>query len=152
MTGEDGETQQQQDDGHQDVREVNVGFHYSPPYTRESHDPTNMVELQASASARSRSEIRSATSSIPTEIRTSPSATPCARRVSAGIEACVIAAGSSISDSTPPRLSASVNSWVRSTTRRAGSRPPLTSNEIMPPKPDIWRWASSRWGWVASPG
>src|SRR3981081_3370904 len=45
-----------------------------------------IVELHASASARSRSEIRSATSSIPTEIRTSPSATPCARRVSAGRE------------------------------------------------------------------
>src|SRR6202035_4558345 len=105
MPGEDGETQQQQDDGHQDIREVNVGFQCLPPIP--------MVELHASASARSRSEIRSATSSIPTEIRTSPSATPCARLVSAGIEACVMAAGSSISDSTPPKLSASVNSWVR---------------------------------------
>src|SRR5437870_6139723 len=152
VTGEDGEAQQQQDDGHQDVREVNVDFQCSPPYTRESRDPNTIVELHACASARSRSEIRSATSSMPTEMRTRPSATPCARRVSAGMEACVITAGSSINDSTPPRLSASVKSWVRSTTRRAGSSPPLTSKEIMPPKPDIWRWASSRCGFLGEPG
>src|ERR1700693_3224640 len=143
MPCEDDKPHQEKDDCDQDVREVHDGFHCIASF---------IAELHASDSARSRSEIRSATSSIPTEIRTSPSATPCARRVSAGIEACVMAAGSSINDSTPPRLSASVNSLVRSTTRRAGSSPPLTSKEIMPPKPDIWRCASSRWGLFGKPG
>src|ERR1700730_8966222 len=128
MPGEDGKPHEQKDDGDQDVREVHDSFHCIASF---------IAELHASDSARSRSEIRSATSSIPTEIRTSPSATPCARRVSAGIEAWVIAAGSSISDSTPPRLSASVNSRVRSTTRRAGSGPPFTSKVNKPQTPDL---------------
>src|SRR5205807_7538643 len=42
VTGEDGEAQQQQDDGHQDVREVNVDFQCSPPYTR---DPATLTLL-----------------------------------------------------------------------------------------------------------
>src|SRR5438094_2824707 len=67
------------------------------------------AELHASASARSRSEIRSATSSMPTESRTRPSATAWARRVSTGMDEWVIAAGSAINHATPARLSATVN-------------------------------------------
>ena len=48
----------------------------------------------------------SSISSIPTEKRTNPSANPIFSRSDLGIEACVIDAGWSTKDSTPPRLSA----------------------------------------------
>ena len=53
--------------------------------------------------------------------------------------ACVIVAGWPISDSTPPRLSARLNSFVRVRSRRAASAPPLRRTLIMPPKSRICR-------------
>ena len=47
-------------------------------------------------------------SSIPTEILTSPSVIPSLARISAGIDACVINAGTEIKLSTAPKLSANV--------------------------------------------
>src|SRR5262245_63927880 len=57
-----------------------------------------------------------------TEIRIRPSSSPRARRISAGMDACVIDGGCSISDSTPPRLSAQAKIFVlaRSEERRVG--------------------------------
>jgi hypothetical protein len=100
---------------------------------------------------RSRSARRSATSSIPAEIRTNPSVRPSAARWSGGTDACVIEAGCPISDSTPPRLSASANSFTRSTTRFAASIDPM-SKASMPPNPDICVFASACCGWSGSPG
>ena len=54
--------------------------------------------------------MRSAASSIPTESRTSPQPMPSAARRSAGIEPWLIVSGCPARLSTPPRLSASVNS------------------------------------------
>ena len=56
---------------------------------------------------------------MPAEIRTRPSPRPSAARRSGGTEAWVIDAGWPMSDSTPPRLSASAKIRTRSTTRRA---------------------------------
>ena len=56
---------------------------------------------------------------MPTLSRTRPSSTPRAGRTSAGMLACVIVAGWPISDSTPPRLSARLNSRVRVRSRWA---------------------------------
>src|SRR5205807_1040902 len=55
----------------------------------------------------SRSACRSARSSMPTDSRMKPSTMPSAARRSAGTLACVMIAGCSISDSTPPSDSAS---------------------------------------------
>ena len=57
-----------------------------------------------------------------------------------------------ISDSTPPRLSARLNSFVRVSMRRAASLPPLRRMLIMPPKSRICRRASSWPGWLGRPG
>src|ERR1044071_4677439 len=52
----------------------------------------------------SRSDQRSSTCSRPTDKRTKPSPIPSARRTSTGNEACVMSAGCSARDSTPPKL------------------------------------------------
>ncbi|OUD93680.1 hypothetical protein CMMCAS05_05685 [Clavibacter michiganensis subsp. michiganensis] len=57
-----------------------------------------------------------------------------------------------MSDSTPPSDSASWNTRVPSTTRRAAFAPPRTWNEIMPPKPVIWALAMSWPGCSGRPG
>ena len=57
-------------------------------------------------------------------------------------EACVIGAGSSISDSTAPSDSASVKRRVASANRRAWSSPPRSSKLSMAPGARIWRWTS----------
>ena len=63
---------------------------------------------------------RSSTSSRPTLRRMRPSPMPRARRASAGTLACVMIAGCSASDSTPPRLSA--HAKTRSDSRNAFAR------------------------------
>ena len=73
----------------------------------------------AQPSAASRSATRSSASSIPIESRTSESLMPSLARDSGGTEACVMIAGWSTRLSTPPRLSASVNTSSRSRKRRA---------------------------------
>ena len=67
------------------------------------------------------------------------------------VEACVIRAGTSMRLSTPPRLSASVQTFVRVTISAASSTEPARK-EIMPPKSRIWRAAISCPGWSESPG
>jgi hypothetical protein len=59
------------------------------------------------------------------------------------VEACVMAAGTSISDSPPPSDSASVKTCARSTTRTAASPPPRSVNDTIPPPLRICRRASS---------
>ena len=54
------------------------------------------------------------------------------------VAACVIRYGCSIRLSTPPRLSASVHTFVRAT-RATASSSDSTRNETMPPKSRIWR-------------
>ena len=53
------------------------------------------------------------------------------------VDACVMAPGCSTSDSMPPRLSARVNSSVRSSIRFVPSRSRSSTAVIIPPKPDI---------------
>ncbi len=67
-------------------------------------------------------------------------------------EACVIRPGCSISDSTPPRDSPSVNSFARSQTARASDSPPTTRKEIIPPKSRICLAAISCPGCSGRPG
>ena len=81
-------------------------------------------------------------SSMPAEILTRPSVIPIAARRSAGTDAWVIVAGCEISDSTPPRLSASAWRVTPFSSRRAASSDP-SSNASMPPKPRICFLASS---------
>ena len=76
---------------------------------------------QRASSAARRSSTRSSTSSMPTESRTRLSGTSSAEPAT---EAWVIAAGCSISDSTPPSDSARVKISVAAQTRSAASRPP----------------------------
>src|SRR3954454_6040130 len=100
-------------------------------------------------SACSRSASRSSTSSMPTDSRTRSAGT------SSGDPAAlawVIRPGCSISDSTPPSDSASVNSRVRSQTLSAASSPSRSRNDTIPPKPDICFAAMSWPGWDGSPG
>ena len=61
---------------------------------------------------------------------------------SGATEACVIVAGWQIKLSTPPRLSAKVQTFTASKTVRAASSDP-TSNDTMLPKPFCCRFASS---------
>ena len=60
--------------------------------------------------------------------------------------------GCSISDSTPPSDSPSVNSCVRSQTSTAASSPPSTRKDTMPPNACICLAATSWPGCSASPG
>jgi hypothetical protein len=66
----------------------------------------------------------------PTDNRTRPGSTAICEPA---VERCVIAAGTSISDSTPPNDSASVKIFVLSATRTAASRPAFMIKEIIPP-------------------
>jgi hypothetical protein len=61
-------------------------------------------------------------------------------------------AGTSTSDSTPPSDSASVKIRVEDAKAFAAATPPASSNETIPPDPDIWRSARARCGCEASPG
>ena len=102
-------------------------------------DPRPRLGDQASSSARLRSASRSAMPSIPTDRRTSAGSTSSG---DPAVDRWVIAAGTSIRDSTPPSDSARVNRRVPSaiaTARPAASRfatPPAAGmNETIPPKP-----------------
>ena len=87
--------------------------------------------------------------SIPTESRTSAAST-CNGEPAA--DACVIWPGCSMSDSTAPSDSASVNSSVRRTTSSAAASPPAQVNETIPPKSRIC-FAAAAWpGWSGSCG
>src|SRR6266699_2803401 len=59
-------------------------------------------------------------------------------------EAWVILAGCSISDSTPPSDSPSVNNLVRPHIATAASAPPACRNDTIPPKPRIC-FAATSW-------
>src|ERR687897_88433 len=98
--------------------------------------------LPLSSSARSRSPIKSSVSSTPQLRRTRLSVSPIALRIAGGTEAWVIEAGWPMRLSTPPSDSASAKMRVFSTNRRARSGSPR-SRAIIPPKPVIWRQASS---------
>ena len=67
------------------------------------------------------------------------------------VEACVMATGTSMRLSTPPRLSASVQTFVRVTSSSASSGL-AARKETMPPKSRIWRAAISWPGWSGRPG
>ena len=86
-------------------------------------------------SAWSRSERRSSTDSSPTDSRIRSSGTASSESAT---EACVMVAGSSISDSTPPRDSASVNKVAREQVAKAASLPSLSRIDTMPPNAFIW--------------
>ncbi len=82
-----------------------------------AYSRTTNVELKIYASAAIiynvssacfKSSTKSSVSSIPTEILTSPSVIPSLARISAGMDACVISAGTEIKLSTAPKLSANV--------------------------------------------
>ncbi|SLI08520.1 Uncharacterised protein [Mycobacteroides abscessus subsp. abscessus] len=68
------------------------------------------------------------------------------------MEACVIAPGCSISDSTPPSDSARVKIFVREQKSSAASRPPCNRTEIMPPKRRICLSATAWPGCSGRPG
>ena len=97
---------------------------------------------------RSRSAMRSSADSIPTESRMSVGGT--ANGASA-VDACVIRAGCSIRLSTPPRLSASFQIFVRAT-RSTASCSSSRRNDTIPPKSRIWRAAISCPGCAGRPG
>ncbi len=67
-------------------------------------------------------------------------------------DACVIRPGCSISDSTPPSDSPSVNSRVRPQAATAASSPARRRNDTIPPDPRICLAASLWPGWDGSPG
>ncbi len=71
---------------------------------------------------------------MPTERRTSAGSTASGESTA---EAWVMRAGCSISDSTPPSDSASVNNRVRATISSAASSPPAARKLTMPPKSRI---------------
>ena len=96
-----------------------------------------------------RSATRSSVVSMPTERRTSVGSTASGESTA---DAWVMRAGCSMSDSTPPSDSASVNSRVRATSSSAVSSPPNARKLTMPPKSRIWRRAMAWPGWSASPG
>src|SRR6185503_3421556 len=96
-----------------------------------------------------RSAMRSDTVSMPTERRTRPAG---GASFVPRTEPCVMASGTSMSDSTPPRDSASEKYFVRATIRFAAASPPLSSNDSIPPKLFIWRFASECCGCVGNPG
>ncbi len=83
-----------------------------------------------------RSAIKSSGSSSPTESRTRLSFTPPALLLSAGMVLWVISAEWLIRLLMPPRLSASLNSFVLVTKRLAASRvSSFKVKDTMPPKP-----------------
>src|SRR5215211_5504855 len=108
--------------------------------------------IQATAgertSAASRSATRSSADSIPTDSRIRFGG---AANDDSAVEACVIRAGTSIRLSTPPRLSASLKTFVRATSATASSSD-SARNETIPPKSLIWRAAISWPGWDGRPG
>src|SRR5262249_38349152 len=79
---------------------INIANYHSQMFSVHGHRPN----------PRFRSSRRSSTCSIPTDKRISPSSSPAFLRSSLGMEAWVMTAGNSTSDSTPPRLSAILNS------------------------------------------
>ncbi len=90
--------------------------------------------------ARRRAQLRDPRSGRP-RTRSRPTAargSSARRRAPSAVEACVIRAGCSIRLSTPPRLSASVQTFVRAT-RSTASSSVSTRNEIIPPKSRICR-------------
>ena len=106
---------------------------------RASGEANRYARAGERTSACSRSATRSSADSIPTERRT--------RFVggangASAVDACVISAGTSIIDSTPPSDSASFQIFVRATSATASSSD-AARNETMPPKSRICRAAIS---------
>src|SRR5690606_4499924 len=130
--------------------ETEVGRERVEETRRREPGPDGMPGAHRSASSRSRR--RSPTSSMPTLRRTSESLMPRRARRSGGTEAWVITAGWLSRLSTPPSDSARVNSRVREQKRLAASKPPLSTTETMPPKPDICRAARACCGCDSRPG
>ena len=81
--------------------------------------------IESHDKACSRSSIKSSTFSIPTETLMSSSDIPVFSLTSFGRDAWVMIAGCSMSDSTPPRLSAKENIFTFSKNLRAASSPPF---------------------------
>src|SRR5215510_2407720 len=79
---------------------------------------------------------RSLGSSTPIDRRIVPSVMPSALRSSALMPECVVEAGWQISDSVPPRLTASLMSWMLLRSLNATSRPPLTLKAKV--EPALW--------------
>ena len=86
---------------------------------------------------------------MPTDSRTTFSGTASSVPLT---DAWVISLGYPMSDSTPPSDSARANSSVDSANRFAASAPPDSATESIPPKPRIWRAATSCPGWSGRPG
>ena len=70
---------------------------------------------------------------MPIDTRIVASLTPRRSRVSFGTPEWVVEAGWQVSDSVPPRLTASLNTCSALSTRNASASPPSTSNEKVEP-------------------
>src|SRR5919201_2758583 len=112
------------------------------------HGRAQAVAAAEPTRASSRSSSRSSADSSPTESRTRFGG---AAKDDSTVEACVIRAGTSIRLSTPPRLSASFQIFVRATSPMASSSE-AARNEIMPPNSRICRAAMRCPGWWGRPG
>src|SRR5918996_899355 len=120
-------------------------------HRRHSTGPRLAVRQRASrlSSAWRRSATRSAAASMPTDSRTRPGSTA---NGDPAADAWVMRAGCSMSDSTAPSDSASVNRRVGPTRPTAASSPPPPTNDTMPPASRLWRLATSAPGGSGSPG
>ena len=70
---------------------------------------------------------------MPMETRMVASVTPSRSRVSLGTPEWVVEAGWQVSDSVPPKLTASLMTCRALSTRNASASPPRTSNEKVEP-------------------
>ncbi len=70
---------------------------------------------------------------MPIETRMVASVMPSRSRTAFGTPEWVVEAGWLASDSVPPKLTASLNSWSALSTRNASASPPATSNEKVEP-------------------
>ena len=73
-------------------------------------------------------------------------------RVSTGTSACVAVAGCVTNDSTPPRLSARIQSFNAFITAMASAGPAFNSKLNIPPNVACCRSANAFWGNESNPG
>jgi DNA invertase Pin-like site-specific DNA recombinase len=100
-------------------------------------DYTKLSQPFTRSKACFKSANKSSMSSIPTDNLIKESSIPSFFRCSAGTEACVMIAGCSIKDSTPPSDSAKAKTFTDSKNLRDAFNPPLIKKVIIPPKPCI---------------
>src|ERR1035437_1281674 len=115
--------------------EVGFGRRIFTQSRRVSQNALLATEIRQSASAVSKSSIRSSLDSRPTDSRTSPSSIPARARCAADIPECEVVDGRVIKLSTPPRLGALIGIVTRSIKDRAAFTPPSSSKLSTPPKP-----------------